>query len=165
MRAAGTRTAVELLDQVYSLSQLESLEIPLVVERLAEELASCSAEQRDECMRAALSAVDALTSRAMRIRLNHALANDTTVPPQFRTYLAAQVFEFEGDLDRLRARARQVVRDDDAVTAIASAAQQVLATRAALRDGILALIPAEPETPPEPTPEREPHFFENLELD
>jgi len=163
--AATARTAVELLDQVYSLAQLDALDVGAVVNRLAEQIADCSVEQLDEQIRATLSAVDSLTSRAMRIRLDHALVDDTAVPRQFRTYLAAQVFEFADDLDRLRARARQVVCDDAVAGAIVAAADRALATRAALRQGILALVPETPPEEPEPEPEPDAHFFDNIELD
>lgn len=165
--ATTTHTAVELLDQVYSLAQLETFDVDAVVARLAEQISGCPVEQVDEQIRAALSAVDALTSRAMRIRLDHALVDDTAVPRQFRTYLAAQVFEFAADLDLLRARARQVVGDDAVAAAIVAAADRVLATRAALRQGIIGLVPETPPEEPEAAPAAEPdvHFFDNIELD
>jgi len=177
MSVSTTKSAQQLLDEVNRLAQVEAFDVERFLDQLGIEVArdedgsSESLETRDARIRGVLAAFDAFSARVMRIRIDHVLGSDTSVPPRFRTYLATRVLDFDGELDRLRARVAQVAaRVDpdgasDTAAAVADAADKVLALRARLRQGVLSMIPDEPaeepveEEPPTPT------FFELIELD
>jgi hypothetical protein len=92
-------------------------------------------------LRALLCAVDRHAEKCMRIRLGRLEA----LPAQLRTLFATTVLAYEHDLPRLRARAAAALaRTDpagagDTTARLVAAAEQTLATRAALRDGVLRL--------------------------
>jgi hypothetical protein len=175
MSSSTTKSAQQLLDEVNRLAQVEGFDTKSFLDQLGSEVAednqTSALEARDLQLRAALSAIDTFAIKAMRIRINHLLADDASVPPRFRTYLASRVLDYEGDLDPLRARVAQVAaRVDpdgagDIAVAVSGAAGEVLALRARLRQGVLAMLPEEPP-PEEPSEEAPtPDFFEFIELD
>ena len=145
------KTAQELLDEVVRHAQLDGFAVEDYHARLAEEITGADEvtlaglEARDARLRGALAAIDGFAGRSMRIRLDHLLAHDTTIPPTFRTYLASMVTSYEHDRDTLRERVAAVAARSDPgraaglADAIAAAAGEVLALRARLRDGVLAL--------------------------
>jgi hypothetical protein len=145
------KTAQELLDEVVRPAQLDGFAVEGYHARLAEEIEGADEvtldglEARDTRLRGALAAIDGFAGRSMRIRLDHLLALDTAIPPTFRTYLAGMVTSYEHDRDTLRARVATVVARSDPgraaelADAVAAAAGEVLALRARLRDGVLAL--------------------------
>ncbi|HET9625120.1 MAG TPA: hypothetical protein VFP84_27320 [Kofleriaceae bacterium] len=137
-------TAQRVLDQAYSLAGLARLEPEAYVEALAAEVAD-DLEARDGQLVAALAAVDAMIARAMRIRLDHALADDASLPAVTRNVFATTIVKYAGALDLLAERVRDVAlrgraRDPDAVAmAVLDAARDVLALRDRLRVGVLEL--------------------------
>lgn len=145
------KTAQDLLDEVVRLAQLDAFTPGDYHARLVEEIEGADEitldglAARDARLRAALAAIDGFAGRSMRIRLDHLLALDTAIPPTFRTYLAGMVASYERDRDTLRARVAAVVartdpgRAAELADAVAAAAGEVLALRARLRDGVLAL--------------------------
>lgn len=169
MPAPTAKSAQQLLDEVHRLAQLDAFDTSAYLARLAAEIEESGADPA-AAVDDALAGIDRFAERAMRVRLDHLLAHDSSVPRQFRTYLATQVLDYTTDLPGLRGRVMQVVsRADpngalDTANAVADAADEVFALRAALRQGALALVPEpEPQTPSEPQPD--PDFFELIELD
>lgn len=176
MRAATAKAAKQFLDEVYRLTQLEAFDEPGYLEALAAEVAEvddgtpAGLVARDAELDAALASIDALTSRAMKIRLDHALHDIPSVEPPFLMYLTVRVTDYADDLEPLRARVRGVVARSDSAGAaeaadiVCAAADSVLALRRRLRDGVAALrrVVEEPE---DQEPEREVDRFELLELD
>ncbi|TMQ10887.1 MAG: hypothetical protein E6J90_25580 [Deltaproteobacteria bacterium] len=146
--------AQHVLDQAYSLPRIEALaaEPGVYAERLGEELPSAATlaelEARDAALAGALGRIDPMIVRAMRIRLDHALAADTSIGAPTRSVFAATIVGYAGRLPVLAERARDVaVRgqagDPDAVAqAVIDAARAVLDLRDGLRAGVLALIRA-----------------------
>ena len=175
MSASTTKSAQQLLDEVNRLAQVEGFDTESYLDQLGREVADddtqTALEARDIQLRAALSAIDTFAAKAMRIRIDHLLADNASVPPRFRTYLASRVLDYHDDVDRLRVRVAEVAgRVDpdgagDTAVAVCTAADEVLALRARLRQGVLAMVPAEPppEEPAEDPPE--PDRFELIELD
>jgi hypothetical protein len=142
--------AQQLLDAVHSLGQVESFDADAYAGRLADELAGtpfslATVEATDEALRSALGAIDAFSTRCMRIRLDHVLAGDTSVAPPLRKVLAGTVTNYAGDLGVLRERVLSVAVRVDPRGAEATAdrvvatAQRVLDDRAALYDRVLDL--------------------------
>lgn len=141
-----------ILDQACSLARIAALEAdPAVyVERLAAELPAGATlvelEARDAALVAALGQIDAMIARAMRIRLDHALASDSSIGAPTRSVFASTITGYAGRLSLLEQRARDVAvrgraADPDRVAeAVIEAARASLALRDALRDGVLALI-------------------------
>jgi hypothetical protein len=144
--------AQHILDQARSLARIAELEADpaAYVERLAAELPAAATlvelAARDAVLAAALGQIDAMIARAMRIRLDHALANDTSIGAPTRSVFASTITGYAGRLSLLEQRARDVAvrgraADPDLVAeAVVEAARAALALRAALRDGVLALI-------------------------
>jgi hypothetical protein len=144
--------AQHILDQACSLARIAALEAdPAVyVDQLAAELPGAATlaelEARDAAAVAALGQIDALIARAMRIRLDHALASDTSIGAPTRSVFASTITGYAGRLSLLEQRARDVAlrgraADPDLVAeSVVEAARAALALRAALRTGVLALI-------------------------
>lgn len=144
--------AQHILDQAHSLARIAALEADpgAYAERLATELPAAATlaelEARDAALAAALGQIDGMIARAMRIRLGHALANDTSIGAPTRSVFASTITGYAGRLPLLEQRARDVAArgragDPDRVAeSVVEAARSVLALRDALRAGVLALI-------------------------
>lgn len=144
--------AQHILDQAYSLAGIAALEAePAVyVEQLAAELPGAATlaelEARDAALVAALGQIDAMIARAMRIRLDHALASDSSIGAPTRSVFASTITGYAGRLSLLEQRARDVAvrgraADPDRVAeSVVEAARGALALRDALRAGVLAVI-------------------------
>ena len=145
-------SAQHVLDQVYTLARIESLEAQpgAYAEALAAELAPAHTlaelEARDAALFGALAQIDAMIVRAMKIRLEHALAAEPSIAGPTRNVFAHTIVGYAGRLSLLEDRARDVAvrgraADPDATAqAMVAAARSVLALRAAVRAGVLALI-------------------------
>ena len=144
----GTR----ILDQVQSLPQLAAFEADLHVhaETLAGELGDAPESRdelaaRDDRLRDELARIDAMAERVMRIRREHALAEDTAIATPTRKVFASTITSYDGRLEILEARARDVasrggsMNPSDIADRVVEAARATLAVRAQLRDGVLAL--------------------------
>jgi len=147
--------ARRVLDQVSTLAHLEAIDPLRYAEELAVEVPAAAGtlaelEARDAFLADALAQIDAMIARAMRLRLDHALAAapslDAALAPPTRKVFATTIAAYAGDLGLLAQRARDVAarggaRDPDAVAdAVLGAARGALELRAATRAGVLALI-------------------------
>ena len=150
MQAASARSARELLEAVQTLARLDELEVDAYAAQLAEEVERIAVSDdglaaRDLALAAAVSSIDAFAARAMRIRLEHALADDTALGASFRANLAATVVGFADELPRLAQRVGQVVvrtapaRVGAVTDAVLAAAEATLAQRAELRHAVSAM--------------------------
>ncbi|MBK7074232.1 MAG: hypothetical protein IPH44_18210 [Myxococcales bacterium] len=154
MQAASARSAREMLDAVQSLARLDALACDDYAAQLAAEVAAIDTSEaglaeRDAALAAALGTLDGFAARAMRIRLEHALADDTALPAAFRATLAATVIGYADDLDRLRQRVAGAVvrvaptRAGDVADAVVAVAEATLAQRAALIAAVLGIARAQ----------------------
>jgi hypothetical protein len=135
------------LDHVQSLAAIDAL----VPDTYAAEVAAAlpaDVEACDAALAAALAHIDATAARIMRIRLDHALAADTSIAPPTRKVFAQTVVAYVNDLDLLARRALDVAarggaRDPAAAAQlVVDAARATLALREALRGPVLALVRA-----------------------
>jgi hypothetical protein len=140
------------LDAAQTLAQLQALEATpgRFAELLATELVPVAAsradlEQRDITLALALAHIDTMIARAMRIRLDHALANDVSIETPTRKVFASTIISYAGRLQLLAQRAHDIAargraaRPDEVADAVIEAATAVLTLRDALRDPVLAL--------------------------
>ncbi len=144
--------AQQLLDQVQSLARIADLEADphAYAEHVAAELGPSATiaelDARDERLRLALAAIDTATERIVRIRLDHALAADTSIATPTRKVFAATVLSYAGKVDVLETRARDIAARSDPAGAdqiaamVGDAARRTLALRDAVRQPVLALI-------------------------
>lgn len=144
--------AQNLLDQVQSLAKIEALEAAPVTyaAALGNELPPAATiselEARDAQLSAGLAAIDAMTARAMRIVLEHVLADDSSLAPPTRAVFSQTVISYAEKHELLAQRTRELAarggsRDPDGVAdRITEAARRVLALREAVASGVLALI-------------------------
>ena len=145
-------SAQDLLDRVHSLEQLAGLEAEpgAVIERLRSELPPATSlsdlEARDATLSSLVNAIDVMCARAMRVRLEHVLAADTSIGPPTRKVFASTVTGYADNLSLLAERARDIAErgravDPEAVAdVIVTAARSVLDLRATLRADVLAMI-------------------------
>lgn len=140
------------LDQIYSLQRLEAIEAGEYARLVADELPRATSfadlQARDEQLAGSLEQVDALTARAMRIRLDHVLAADTSLAAPTRNVFATTIVSYAGRLPLLAARVHDVAtrggaKDPDSVVSlVVAAARAVLDLREAMRAGLLELVRA-----------------------
>lgn len=96
-------------------------------------------EARDAVFGAALAEIDDAMTRVMRIELDHALANDTSIAPPTRKVFAGTISAYANNVELLVSRARDVAARGRApdvegvVSAVAGAATRTLSLRDALR--------------------------------
>lgn len=145
-------TAQSFLDRVHSLSQLEKVEVESgsYAELLASDLGAAATlgdlEARDAALAVALGNLDAMLVRAMRLRLDHALASDSSIGTPTRNVFAATIVGYEHNLPLLGQRAHDIALrgrapDPDRVAELVVAhATAVLALRVAMRTAVLTLI-------------------------
>lgn len=145
-------SAQHVLDQVYSLAGVASLEgAPgAYAEALAAEIPAAATlpelEARDAALARALGQIDAMLVRAMKLRLEHALADDRSIGPPTRAVFAHTIASYAGRLSLLEDRVRDVAARGGAgnpgwvADAVVGAARKVLALGDAVGAGVLALI-------------------------
>jgi hypothetical protein len=142
--------AQHLLDQAQSLAAIDALDPARHASELASELPAAATlaelEARDAQLAAAITSIEAAVTRVMRIRLDHALAADTSLAAPTRRVFAQTIASYAGKLDLLELRTRDVAarggaHDPDAIAAlVGAAARATLELREALHAGVLALI-------------------------
>lgn len=149
---AAMSGAQHLLDQIQSVARLDAIELApgTYAEALASELGDAvtldELDARDARLRHALAQLDAMIERAARIRLEHALAGDNAIAAPTRKVFAATIVSYAGRLELLEARARDAAARGGAVDPAGAAARvgevarSVLALRAAMQAGVLALV-------------------------
>lgn len=171
-------SARRYLDQVHSLPRLDALDAGEYARLVAAELPPTASltdlEARDAQLAAAHEQLDVMIARAMRIRLDHVLAADTSIPAPTRNVFATTIVGYAGRLPLLAQRARDVAarggaKDADAVAElVVDAARAVLDLRDAMRAGLLELVredAARREELENPAPEPEKTFADMIELD
>jgi hypothetical protein len=142
--------AQRTLDQVYSLAQLEAFEPAIYLDQLAAELGTPATldelAARDAMWLAALAAIDTMVARAMKVRLDQALALEPSVPAVTRNVFATTIVQYAYRLELLGQRVRDVAtrgganHPDDVADAVLAAARSVLGLRETLRVGVLELV-------------------------
>jgi len=147
-------SAKALLDRVQSRVAIGELEaapgeyVRLVADEVAstEPLSLSQLEQRDLLLAQALANIDDLATRVMRIELEHALANDSSIATPTRKVFASTVVGYANNLGLLEDRARDVAargRAGDAsgvARAVVEAATRTLNLREALCQPVLDLV-------------------------
>ncbi|HMG57166.1 MAG TPA: hypothetical protein VK601_26885 [Kofleriaceae bacterium] len=147
-------SAQHLLDQIQSPARIAAAEADpaAYAAELAGELgggpldALDALDARDARLRHALAQLDAMIERAARIRIDHALADDASIATPTRKVFAATVVGYAGRLALLEARARDASARGGAADPagiaerVVDAASAVLALRAAIQAGVLALV-------------------------
>jgi hypothetical protein len=143
------------LDRVHSRAAIAELAAdPLEYARLVREelpppstpLALADLEARDAVLAQALTHLDELAQRLMRIELDHALADDTSIPAPTRKVFASTVVGYAANLGLLEERARDVAargRAGDPATiarSVVDAATRTLDLREALCQPVLDLV-------------------------
>ncbi|MBX3156395.1 MAG: hypothetical protein KF773_10380 [Deltaproteobacteria bacterium] len=140
------------LDRVHALAHVEALAADpgAIAAALADAVPAVAAtvadhEARDAILRSALEAVDATCVRVMKARLDHALADDTSLAAPTRNLFATTLLKYDGDLPLLAARIRELAArgrapDPDRIAdLVVDAARATLDLRDALVSPILAL--------------------------
>jgi len=145
-------TAQSFLDRVHSLAQLEKVEAEpgSFARLLAADLGAAATlgdlEARDAALAVAIGNLDAMLVRAMRLRLDHALAADSSIGTPTRNVFAATIAGYQHDLPLLGQRAYDIAlrgrAPDPAQIAdlVVEQARAVLALRTAMRSSLLDLI-------------------------
>jgi hypothetical protein len=153
VRSATGKNAQQRLEAIYRPDQLDELDPADWAAQVGEELGGdagsvADLEAQDAGLRAALATLDGFAKRAMKVRLDHALADDTLVPRSFRNYLASEVLAYRDALDLLRDRVADSVgrvdprRAHDQADVVLEAARAVHAQHRALRDALLEVARA-----------------------
>jgi hypothetical protein len=144
-------TAFQLLDRVQSLASIGQLAQDLapfwgaLAAELPDGVTSEAIDARDAALRTALQRIDDFAGRVMRIRLDHALAADTSIAAPTRKVFAQTIASYAGRLSLLADRVRDVAARgraaDPARVAeeVVSAARATLALRDALATGVFEL--------------------------
>ncbi len=134
----------QVLDRAQSLAALDALaaDADATVELLAAELSGAGTlaelEARDAALAGALAEIDAVAVRAMRVRLDHALFDDTSLAAPTRKVFASTIVAYASALELLATRARELAARGRAADPDHVARRVVEAGRAslALRDGL-----------------------------
>lgn len=146
------QSAQDILDRVHSLATLEALEAEpgSVAARLASELPAVTSladlEARDAAWSGILVGIDTLCARAMRLRLDHSLAVDTSIGAPTRSVFASTIIAYAANLPLLAQRARDIaarggaVDPEEIADVVVRAARSVLDLRDAIRDEVLDVI-------------------------
>jgi hypothetical protein len=133
------------LDHVQSLAAIEAIDPEAYVDEVAAGLPA-DLEARDGALAAALAHIDATATRIMRIRLDHALASDTSIAAPTRRVFAQTVVAYLADLDLLARRALDVAARGGAgdppgiAQLVVDCARATLVQREALRGRVLGLV-------------------------
>jgi len=140
-------SALRILDEIQSLAQLDAFDPASFLAAVNEAARPGGARLADvggelDGARGLLGEIDRFTQKAMRIRLHHL---SDPLPLQLRTLLYSTIVSYERDPSLLRDRVAAMLGRIDPSTAAAltrqvcDAAARVLATRAALRRGVVEM--------------------------
>ncbi len=145
-------SARDALDRVHSLPHLEALEAEpdVIAERLATELPSATTipelEARDALLADTLGQIDAMIARAMRLRLDHGLAADSSIGAPTRNVFSLTIASYVDRLAVLEDRARDIATrgrspDPERIAlVVVDAARRALDLRDAVRGSVIDLI-------------------------
>jgi hypothetical protein len=141
-----------VLDQLQSLARIEGLESDpaayarAVADELVPAVSLGELEARDHELAVALAQIDTAMTRVMRVRLDHALASDTSIAAPTRTVFASTIGKYTHDLPLLAQRVREQAErggaayPEDVATLVVQAARATFALREALRTPVLELV-------------------------
>src|SRR5688572_7702648 len=100
----------DLLDRVQTLASIDALDAADYAAQLAAELPPVATladlEASDALLAGALRHIDDTCARVMRLRLDHALATDSSIATPTRKVFAATVIDYATNLPLLAERAR-----------------------------------------------------------
>ena len=141
-----------VLDQVHSLAALSALEPAAYTEAIVNGTPPATTlaelETRDAYLTTALMQIDDAIARFMKLRLDHALADDTSIGAPTRKVFAQTIASYANNLPALGDRVRELAARGHAgnpgavAEAVLEAARATFADRDALRAGVLAHIAA-----------------------
>ena len=136
-----------MLDRIQSLASIAVLEAdPGAFARVLAAQLPADLEARDAALATALRHTDDAASRVMRVLLEHALADDSSLAPPTRKVFVSTITSYIDRLDLLAQRVRELAArgrasDPDAVArAVTDAARRTLALREAVRGPVLELV-------------------------
>jgi hypothetical protein len=138
-----------VLDSIHSLAALAAFEpasyTESVVAGTPQAVTLAELEARDAYLAAALTRIDDAVTRFMRLRLDRALADDTSIGAPTRKVFAQTIVSYATNLEALGDRVRDLATRGGGnpaavVDAVMTAARDTLADRDALRAGVLSHI-------------------------
>jgi hypothetical protein len=137
-------------DQIYTLAQLDAFEPAAYLEQLSipDTATLDELHAQDTTWLAALASIDAFAARAMKLRLDRALANEPSVPAITRNVFSTTIIQYDQRLDLLAERVFKTAANGgcreprDVVDLVVDVARDVLALRSTLRTGLLARVRA-----------------------
>ena len=144
-------SAKTLLDRVHSRTAIAELDAEEHKRLLASDVGAntdvslAELEHRDDVLRQAIADIDDFATRVMRILLDHALAEDTSIPTPTRKVFASTIAGYAHDVSVLEQRARDIAarggaRDPAAVaSSVVAAANTTFAVRGGLISSVLQL--------------------------
>jgi hypothetical protein len=141
-------SAKSLLDRVHSRTAISELDAAEYERLLAQEVTSSDElslallEQRDGVLGRAIADLEDFSTRAMRIELDHVLADDTSIATPTRKVFAATVASYAHNVSLLEDRARDLAARGGARNPAAVAAAVVAAANQtfAVRSGLISLV-------------------------
>jgi hypothetical protein len=128
-----------MLSRLHTRAALEAFRVDEYVVEVPAAATLAELEARDAVFAAALAEIDDAMTRVMRIELDHALADDTSIAAPTRKVFAGTINSYANNVELLASRARDVAargRGPDVETvvdAVAGAATRTLSLRDALR--------------------------------
>jgi hypothetical protein len=135
---------VSALSRLHTRAALEAFDVEDYVVEVPAASTLAELEARDAVFGAALAEIDDAMTRVMRIELDHALADDTSIAAPTRKVFAGTINAYANNVELLASRARDVAARgrapnvDAVVDAVAGAATRTLALRDALRAKVFA---------------------------
>ncbi len=127
------------LSRLHTRAALEAFDVDDYIVEVRGASTLSELEARDAVFGAALAEIDDAMTRVMRIELDHALADDTSIAAPTRKVFAGTINSYASNIELLASRARDVAtrgRSSDVesvVSAVTGAATRTLALRDALR--------------------------------
>lgn len=128
-----------MLSRLHTRAALEAFKVDDYAVEVPAASTPAELEARDGVFGAALAEIDEAMTRVMRIELDHALADDTSIAAPTRKVFAGTINAYANTIDLLASRARDVAARGRApdveavVSAVSDAATRTLALRDALR--------------------------------
>jgi len=142
--------AKQLLDAIHTQPALAALEhgayADAVIGETPAAVTLAEIEARDRFLAAALHQIDDAIGRFMKIRLDHALADDTSIGAPTRKVFAQTIASYAANLEALGDRVRDLAtrgrspNPEAVVRAVLDAARDTFSDREALRAGVLVHI-------------------------
>jgi hypothetical protein len=139
---------VSVLSRLHTRLSIDAFDVAHYVVNVAPASTLAELEARDASFAAALAEIDETMTRVMRIELDTALADDTSLPTPTRKVFAGTIAAYAGKVDVLAQRVREQAARGGApnveavAAAVEGAARKTLALRDALRTKVLVAAEA-----------------------